>query len=186
VSSVFNLLFAIRYRNGLTRNNAGHRGITHRQASLLQPHAFPCGIPQQVTFADVGHIAALAPELHDSLPLSCQRSPPRIRGWILFNTNHVQFAVAEFYALEFLGSKDRDRVVLVAQADFLLALGERLLPDRNQCLSSVMGQFWVQEHLPSEAPQIAVAPWRLSLESPVALCSLYSTGPRARLPSAPC
>ena len=44
--------------------------------------------------------------------------------------------MAEVHGLELLGTKQPNRVVFVSQINFLFALGERLLPDRNQRLAN--------------------------------------------------
>src|ERR1017187_2336509 len=80
-----------------------HEGVP--RASVRQRQSPPCRITQQLSFADVGDIAALAAELHNLRPLSGSGSPLGARCGILFNTDDTQFAVTELYTSVFLRTK---------------------------------------------------------------------------------
>lgn len=75
------------------------------RASARQRQSPPCRITQQLSFADVGGIAALAAELHDLRPLPGSGSPLGARCGFLFNTDDTQFALAELYTWSFFARK---------------------------------------------------------------------------------
>jgi hypothetical protein len=56
---------------------------------------FPTGVPKQRSFANIPDVSTMHTELHDSLALSGQCRPPRLRFGVLFDPFDLQALVRE-------------------------------------------------------------------------------------------